>query len=267
MTMGIVPTITKIESRQSGDRRACALNTPATKPRMTRQMSRQKYRIAATMAPTWMIAVNAVGPGPEMSMCSSFSAIVRWPVELIGRNSVSPSTMPRTIAFHSASGTDLLPHSGLVECFGRRAQRTDTVVDIADEQRNGQCGHSSGGVVAHARSDPVHGAEQARPIDEFHRNRGGRFLLPFREIEILNLARGIAVPHPNGESVVEVLLAASHAADVERRVPPHERRTRIDIVADHERHTRYDIKSVERAAGLRPPGADRRECLVGELRR
>ena len=61
------------------------------------------------IAPTWMIAVNAVGPGPETSMCISFSTIVRWPVELTGRNSVSPSTMPRTTAFHSASGTNYSP--------------------------------------------------------------------------------------------------------------------------------------------------------------
>ncbi len=57
--------------------------------------------IAARIAPTWMIAVNAVGPGPVICIPMSFSVIVRWPVEETGRNSVSPSTMPRTMACHS----------------------------------------------------------------------------------------------------------------------------------------------------------------------
>ena len=59
--------------------------------------------IAATIAPTWMIAVNAVIPLPSMGRSSSFSTMVRWPVEETGKNSVSPSTTPRTTAFQISS--------------------------------------------------------------------------------------------------------------------------------------------------------------------
>ncbi len=52
----------------------------------------------AATAPTWMIAVNAVMSASSMLKPSSFSAIVRWPVLEIGRNSVTPSIAPRTIA-------------------------------------------------------------------------------------------------------------------------------------------------------------------------
>ena len=50
------------------------------------------------MAPTWMTAVNAVTDGSSTSRPSRPSAMVRWPVLDTGRNSVSPSTTPRTTA-------------------------------------------------------------------------------------------------------------------------------------------------------------------------
>ena len=49
----------------------------------------------ATIAPNWMITVNAVTAGLSVCMPSSASAMVRWPVLETGRNSVRPSTMPR----------------------------------------------------------------------------------------------------------------------------------------------------------------------------
>ena len=52
----------------------------------------------AATAPTCMIAVNAVMSAASISNPISFSAIVRWPVLEIGRNSVTPSIAPRTIA-------------------------------------------------------------------------------------------------------------------------------------------------------------------------
>ena len=50
------------------------------------------------MAPIWITAVNAVTDGSSTWSPSHFSAMVRWPVLETGRNSVSPSTIPSTIA-------------------------------------------------------------------------------------------------------------------------------------------------------------------------
>ena len=52
----------------------------------------------AATAPIWMIAVNAVTSASSMLKPISFSATVRWPVLEIGRNSVTPSITPSTIA-------------------------------------------------------------------------------------------------------------------------------------------------------------------------
>jgi hypothetical protein len=60
-------------------------------------MSLKKYSTVAAMAPTWMIAVYAVTDLSSTVRPSSFSAIVRCPVEETGRYSVRPSTMPRMI--------------------------------------------------------------------------------------------------------------------------------------------------------------------------
>src|SRR3954451_23164891 len=58
----------------------------------------------ATIAPTWMTAVNAVTASESMSLPSSFSAIVRCAVDETGRNSVRPSTIPRMIASRMLTG-------------------------------------------------------------------------------------------------------------------------------------------------------------------
>ena len=50
------------------------------------------------MAPIWMTAVYAVIAGSSTGSPSIFSAMVRCPVLETGRNSVSPSTMPRMSA-------------------------------------------------------------------------------------------------------------------------------------------------------------------------
>jgi hypothetical protein len=62
------------------------------------QISRAKYRITAAIAPIWITAVNPVTAGSSTSRPRIFSAIVRWAVLETGRNSVSPSTIPRMIA-------------------------------------------------------------------------------------------------------------------------------------------------------------------------
>ena len=50
------------------------------------------------MAPIWMTAVKAVTPSSSIGSPRIFSVIVRCPVLETGRNSVSPSTTPRTTA-------------------------------------------------------------------------------------------------------------------------------------------------------------------------
>ena len=47
-----------------------------------------------------MTAVYAVTLGSSIGSPISFSVTVRWPVDEMGRNSVMPSTMPRTIDCH-----------------------------------------------------------------------------------------------------------------------------------------------------------------------
>ena len=47
------------------------------------------------MVPSWIIAVNAA---PGSSQPANAGTMRRWPVLEIGRNSVSPCTIPRTIA-------------------------------------------------------------------------------------------------------------------------------------------------------------------------
>ncbi len=50
------------------------------------------------MAPIWITAVYAVIAGSLISSPRAFSTMVRWPVLETGRNSVSPSTIPRMMA-------------------------------------------------------------------------------------------------------------------------------------------------------------------------
>src|SRR5213080_4994269 len=48
------------------------------------------------MAPSWMTISKAAARGPTNP--SAWPARIRWPVDETGRNSVAPSTSPRTIA-------------------------------------------------------------------------------------------------------------------------------------------------------------------------
>ncbi len=65
-----------------------------------RLMSLKKYTSTAAIAPTWMTAEKATTDlSSTGGMSMSPSAILRWPVEDTGRNSVTPpSTTPRTTA-------------------------------------------------------------------------------------------------------------------------------------------------------------------------
>ncbi len=99
MPIGIEPTMMYQPIRWSWLPRSSGLTSPLAHALAMRQMSVAKYTTTAAIAPIWMTAVNAVTAGSSMERPSSFSAIVRWPVLETGRNSVSPSTMPRMIAW------------------------------------------------------------------------------------------------------------------------------------------------------------------------
>src|SRR5689334_12886296 len=62
-------------------------------------MSPKKNTSTAAMAPTWITAVNPTTASSATGMSMSPSAILRWPVEEIGRNSVNPWTTPRITAW------------------------------------------------------------------------------------------------------------------------------------------------------------------------
>ena len=63
--------------------------------------SRCQYtRITARMAPVWMAMSKTLAFSPVKS--SSEAARIRWPVDEIGRNSVSPSTTPMIAALASS---------------------------------------------------------------------------------------------------------------------------------------------------------------------
>ncbi len=66
--------------------------------------SRSRYsQTTARMAPDWMTISNSL---PRSSLKSSRSpARIRWPVDEMGRNSVSPSTMPRMRALSRSIGS------------------------------------------------------------------------------------------------------------------------------------------------------------------
>src|SRR2546421_606697 len=89
--------------------------------------------IAAMIAPTWITAVNPVTDVSSTLRSSSFSVIVRCPVEETGRNSVTASTTPRIAAFQMS--TDSVPHAGAVERLGDLAQRPHAGLDVGHVQR------------------------------------------------------------------------------------------------------------------------------------
>ncbi len=57
----------------------------------------------AAIVPSWVTAVNAA---PGSSQPRKAGTIRRWPVLEIGRNSVSPWTIPRTIASMSDTAAE-----------------------------------------------------------------------------------------------------------------------------------------------------------------
>ena len=62
-------------------------------PPNTSTRSRRKKAITATMLPSWITAVTATPGSPQPNTTGT---TLRWAVLLIGRNSVSPWTIPST---------------------------------------------------------------------------------------------------------------------------------------------------------------------------
>ena len=100
---------------------------------------------------------------------------------------------------------------------------------------------------------------------------GGRRLAVLAvQVQVLHLGRGLVVAHPHGELVVEVLLPAAHAADVQRGVAADRRGAGLDVVADHDRARsarRRSRPSRPRRSPGRPlaTGAQRRHRDLGVL--
>src|SRR4051812_48792145 len=122
------------------------------------------------MAPTWMTAVKPMRPSLGLSSLSrpmTCSAISRWPVLEIGRNSVTPSTTPRTTACAMfkklrRSRSD----AGELEGLDGGAQGLLALLDVTGERREGQRRDASGREHLHLLSDLLLGAEQRRLLDE-----------------------------------------------------------------------------------------------------
>src|SRR2546430_12814619 len=127
--------------------------------------------IAAMIAPTWITAVNPVTAGSSTLRSSSFSVIVRCPVEDTGRNSVRPSTTPSTTAFQTSTS---LPYARALQRLRDLAQGLHAGLDVGHEERDRQCGDAGGSVFTHTGRDPVNRAEQAGAVDELQPYGGGR---------------------------------------------------------------------------------------------
>src|SRR2546430_3517419 len=217
---------------------------------------------AAMIAPTWITAVNPVTAGSSTLRSSSFSVIVRCPVEDTGRNSVRPSTTPSTAAFQTSTS---LPYARALQRLRDLAQGLHAGLDVGHEERDRQCGDAGGSVFTHTGGDPVNRAEQAGAVDELQRYGGGRVPVPFGQVQLLYLVGGLGVPHPDGELVVEVLVPAAHPAHVQGGVPAHQLGAGGHVLAHHHRYGGHDVEAVERRGGPGPAGGDRGELLGGVL--
>lgn len=103
--MGRDPT-TRARARAKPMSRSARFGTEANPPKKdvpSRSMSLRKARTAATIAPVWMTAVNPISESfcscVPMGGPSSRSTMSRCAVLDTGRNSVSPSTTPGTMAW------------------------------------------------------------------------------------------------------------------------------------------------------------------------
>src|SRR6266516_1753529 len=144
--------------------------------------------IAATIAPTWITAVNPVTAASSTCRCSSFSVIAGSPKKKTGRNSVMPSTTPSTTAFQISKS---LPYAGDFQGLRGLAQGLYPGLDVRGEEGHRQGGNPGGSVLTHAGGDPVDRAEQAGPVDELQGYGRRRVPVLLGKIQLLYFTGGV----------------------------------------------------------------------------
>ena len=95
MLIGTVPAMMYQPIRASSCERSSGRRRLCSHVRAIRQRSLRKYRRTAAIVPSWITAVNAA---PGSSQPKKAGTMRRWPELEIGRNSVRPWTIPKTMA-------------------------------------------------------------------------------------------------------------------------------------------------------------------------
>ena len=96
--IGIVPRMMYQPMRASRSLRTAGSRSERTQALAMRHRSWRKYRSTAAIVPSWTTAVNAA---PGSGHPKNAGTMRRWAVLEIGRNSVSPWTIPSTMAWKS----------------------------------------------------------------------------------------------------------------------------------------------------------------------
>jgi hypothetical protein len=99
--IGIVPRMMYQPMRASRSPRSAGSRSERSHDRAIRHSSWRKYRSTAAIVPSWITAVNAA---PGSGQPKKAGTMRRCAVLEIGRNSVSPCTIPSTIACKSLMG-------------------------------------------------------------------------------------------------------------------------------------------------------------------
>ena len=99
IAIGIVPMMMYQPIRASRSERIDGSRRLRSHARAIRHRSSRKYRSTAAIVPSWITAVNAA---PGSSQPKKAGTIRRCPLLEMGRNSVSPWTMPRTMAWKAS---------------------------------------------------------------------------------------------------------------------------------------------------------------------
>ncbi len=95
MAIGTVPMAMYQPSRASSSWRTAGSRSERSHARAILGRSSLKYRSTAVIVPSWVTAVKAA---PGSSQPRKAGTMRRWAVLEIGRNSVSPCTIPRTMS-------------------------------------------------------------------------------------------------------------------------------------------------------------------------
>ena len=101
IAIGIVPRMMYQPIRASSSERSSGRRRLAVQVRAIRHRSTRKYSSTAAIVPSWVTAVNAA---PGSSQPKKAGTMRRWAVLETGRYSVSPCTIPRTMACSASTG-------------------------------------------------------------------------------------------------------------------------------------------------------------------